>query len=141
MMIVSRPDISFAVSKAAQSMEKPTKADSLSVQGIVKYLKGTARLGITYGSDEELDVFTDADYAKEPKIHRSNMGKFCRAGGVLPGSTLGAGGGQMIVIFTRGPPTRYSIFDLMLRMTSWLRQTARSDIYCHLYFNTDDDEL
>lgn len=44
----TRPDIAFAVSKAAHAFHQPTKSNWSNVKKIFKYLKGTASHSITY---------------------------------------------------------------------------------------------
>ena len=70
----TRPDISYAVNRAARSMEKPTKADWIRVQRIFKYLKGTADHGILYGTDGALKIYTDADFAGDTTSRKSTSG-------------------------------------------------------------------
>lgn len=73
---ISRPDIAFAVSRAARAMEKPTQSDWLHVKRIFKYLRGTEGLGLFYksGCGTKLEVFCDADFAGEEKSRRSTTG-------------------------------------------------------------------
>jgi hypothetical protein len=42
LMTATRPDIAFAVSRAAPAMDQPTEADWLDVKCILKYLRGTS---------------------------------------------------------------------------------------------------
>lgn len=46
----NRPDISFAVGKLARHAASPTQAHLSAAKGVLKYLKGTADLGLCYGS-------------------------------------------------------------------------------------------
>ena len=70
----TRPDISFAVGKVARVMENPTRDEWNRVVRIFKYLKKTSHLAITYGAEEDLKVYSDADYAGCSKSRRSTSG-------------------------------------------------------------------
>ena len=77
----TRPDLAFAVGKAARVMENPTKADRNNVLRIFRYLRGTPDYGITYGTNQELQVFSDSDFAGCKKTGRSTTGIVAMYGG------------------------------------------------------------
>ena len=77
----TRPDIAYAVGRASRAMERPTTADWKNVQRIFRYLRGTIDYGITYGSRQELRVYSDADYAGCEKTRRSTTGIVATYGG------------------------------------------------------------
>lgn len=77
----TRPDIAFAVHKAARAMENPTRSDWNAVVKILKYLKGTASFGITYSAGNELNVYSDADFAGDISTRRSTNGFVAMYGG------------------------------------------------------------
>jgi hypothetical protein len=64
-MVLSRPDIAFAVSQVAQHCQNPGLAHWKGVQRIFSYLHGTSDYGLCFnGNDhDELIGYTDADYA------------------------------------------------------------------------------
>ncbi|GJV19095.1 hypothetical protein Tco_1368115 [Tanacetum coccineum] len=70
LMICTRPDISYAVSIMSKYLANPGKNHWEAVKWILKYLKGTANVGLVYGRDQgkhvDIDGFVDADYAKDP---------------------------------------------------------------------------
>ena len=82
---VSQPDISFAVNKVSQYVEKPRLNHWKAVKKILKYVKGTIDHGITYhtgGSD--LHGFSDADYAGDIADRKSTTGYvFINADGAI----------------------------------------------------------
>ncbi|KAI4385472.1 hypothetical protein MLD38_003494 [Melastoma candidum] len=59
----SRPEISFAVNKACQFLQRPTHLHLKAVKRIIRYLKGTGSHGITFTARDSLHIscFTDAD--------------------------------------------------------------------------------
>ena len=65
--VISRPDITYAVARLAQSVATPTAADYWAASRILRYLRGTPSLGIRYPhrSKEGLVAYVDADFASD----------------------------------------------------------------------------
>ncbi|GJR52307.1 retrovirus-related pol polyprotein from transposon TNT 1-94 [Tanacetum coccineum] len=78
LMVCTRPDIAYAVSIVSRYLANPSKNHYEVVKWILKYLKGTADVGLVYGRDQGkyvyVDDFMDADYAKDPDKGRSITG-------------------------------------------------------------------
>lgn len=76
LVVTTRPDLAYAVGKAAQHMSKPTVGLWKFIKRILRYLNGTIELGITYGKTSEnyLNVFSDSDYAGDLLTRRSTTG-------------------------------------------------------------------
>jgi hypothetical protein len=77
----TRPDISYAVSIVSQVLSKPTKRHWEIVKRIMRYLKGSAELGITYRHGHNpgvLSAYSDADYAGDTVTRRSTSGIVCQ---------------------------------------------------------------
>ena len=74
--VVSRPDITFAVNKAAKFCENPLPSHWTAVKRILRYLKGTLDIVIKYRaeSNEVLMGFCDSDFAGDPDTRRSTTG-------------------------------------------------------------------
>ncbi|GKB24387.1 retrotransposon protein, putative, ty1-copia subclass [Tanacetum coccineum] len=68
-------DIAYVVSIVRKYLANPGKNHREAVKWILKYLKGTADVGLVYGRDQwkhvDVDGFMDADYAKDPDKGRS----------------------------------------------------------------------
>ncbi|GKC59987.1 retrovirus-related pol polyprotein from transposon TNT 1-94 [Tanacetum coccineum] len=68
LMVFTRPDIAYAVSIVSMYLANPCKNHA--VKWILKYLKGTADVGLVYRRDQvkhvDVDGFVDANYAKDP---------------------------------------------------------------------------
>lgn len=73
--VTTRIDIAHAASRVAQ-VSKPTVKDWTAIKRILRYLKGTKELGITYPSkrDGKLSVFCDSNYAGDQKKFKSTSG-------------------------------------------------------------------
>nr|GFC44394.1 retrovirus-related Pol polyprotein from transposon TNT 1-94 [Tanacetum cinerariifolium] len=71
-------DIAYAVSIVSRYLANPGKNHWEAVKWILKYLRGTANVGLVYGTnrDNHMDVtgFVDSDYAKDPDKGRSITG-------------------------------------------------------------------
>ncbi|GJX41366.1 retrovirus-related pol polyprotein from transposon TNT 1-94 [Tanacetum coccineum] len=70
LMVCTRPDIAYAVSVVSRYLANPGKNHWEAVKWILKYLRGTANVGLVYGTNHgnHVDVtgFVDSDYAKDP---------------------------------------------------------------------------
>lgn len=75
-LTVTRPDLMFAVGLTSQFMENPTEAHFQVVKRILRYVRSTMELGVMYkrGGDNELQVYTDSDYAGDLGDRRSTSG-------------------------------------------------------------------
>lgn len=64
-MIGSRPDIAFAVGLVSRFMGKPGRVHWEAVKWILKYLKGSAGICLTFKKHEQMDIqgFCDSDFA------------------------------------------------------------------------------
>ena len=81
-----RSDIAYAVSVLSRVLDRPTSNDWSTAKRILRYLKGTADVGIVYhvdGSPGSLVTFSDADYVGDPASRRSTTGVICMLGGVV----------------------------------------------------------
>ena len=73
----SRPDISTAVSMLAKFQDKPTPRLWKTMKHVVRYLKGTSDYGLLLpktGGDVRLEVWSDADWARDISTRRSRTG-------------------------------------------------------------------
>jgi hypothetical protein len=77
--VTVRPDITFAVGVLARSMAEPTMVHWQAAKGVLRYLSGTASLGITFGGGSSgpglhLQGYCDADYAGDTDTRKSTTG-------------------------------------------------------------------
>jgi hypothetical protein len=75
-LLFTRPDISFAVSQLSRFLSRPTKAAWVAALRVLRYLKGTIHLQLTFERQEEgltAVAFADADFAGD-KSRRSRTG-------------------------------------------------------------------
>lgn len=73
----ARPDILYAVNQCGAHAHHPDETHVNAVKRILRYLKGTSTLGITFRRDTSgeftLRAFSDADYAGEPEENEHPM--------------------------------------------------------------------
>ena len=69
--IGTRPDIIFAVSKAARKSKEPTTEDWENVRRIFRYLKVTMNFGLKFSGKTSIEGFVDADYAGDKESRKS----------------------------------------------------------------------
>ena len=70
----TRPDIAFAVGVLSRFMSCPEEDHMRAAKGVLRYLRGTTRLGVVYGGSEPLQGFVDADWAGDIDGRRSTTG-------------------------------------------------------------------
>lgn len=79
-----RPDICYSVNYLARFMHRPTTALWTACKHMLRYLKGTSKLGLRFQSGGELKLlaFSDSDWAQERPSRKSISGNvFMFAGG------------------------------------------------------------
>ena len=76
-----RPDIAYPVHQLCRCMHKPTPALMIEVDHVIAYLHRTAKLGLTFDSDETGDLHGYADASWE--VNKSVSGYLVRHGSAL----------------------------------------------------------
>ena len=80
--IVTRPDITYAVSNVAKFCAKPMKQHWVAVKRIFHYLKGTQKYGLLYSKNDSNCVgFSDADWGGDLDDRKSTSGYVFQVGG------------------------------------------------------------
>ena len=76
--LVTRPDIAFAVTSLCQFMSAPGNDHWQAVKRVMRYLRGTRHLGLTYGwaggDNRELYGYSDSDWGNDTNDRRSFTG-------------------------------------------------------------------
>ena len=64
---LTRPDVSFAVNKLAQYMQRPTEAHMQALRRLLRYLQGTSHKGLLlyHSSPNTLHAYSDSDWARD----------------------------------------------------------------------------
>ena len=81
--IATRPDIAYAVGVLSRFSSNPGMAHWKAVKHLMRYLKGTMDLKLTYapdGSKARFSTFSDADFAGKHDSKRSTSGYVVKMG-------------------------------------------------------------
>jgi len=78
-MVCTRPDLAYAVSTVSRFMSNPKKQHWKTVKWVLRFLRGTARLGLVFqklkmGKTRLLQGYVDADYARDLDQRKSTTG-------------------------------------------------------------------
>ena len=75
-MLQTRPDIAYAIAKLSQFSSDPTEQHYQALKRVLRYLKGTKDLGLTYqkGEQGELASWTDSSWACDLDDAKSTSG-------------------------------------------------------------------
>jgi len=76
----TRPDIAYAVNKAARYSEHPTISDWNKVVNILKYLNSNKNYKITYDGKGDIIAYTDSDFAGDINDRKSTSGNIVLMG-------------------------------------------------------------
>lgn len=83
--VSTRPYITYAVSNLARFSAKPTKDHWTAMKRVMRYLKGTINLGITYSNEDsnelELIGYLDADWGGDLNDRKSTSGYIFKVSG------------------------------------------------------------
>jgi transposase InsO family protein len=80
----TRPDIAAGVTMLSQGVSKPRDCDWNEVRRMTRYLKATREMRLRLnkrGMDNDLQIFSDASWARDGTDRRSNSGCLCRVNG------------------------------------------------------------
>eukprot|EP00873_Tetraselmis_striata_P041458 jgi/Tetstr1/461722/TSEL_006812.t1 len=84
----TRPDLAFAISVLSRFQSAPQKIHLMQLKRVLRYLKGTPGMGITYGATEpggaRLVVYSDSDWAADTNNRRSQSGDIIMLNGDRP---------------------------------------------------------
>ena len=80
--LVTRPDISFAVSYASRFLEDTKDCHICLVKRIFRYLRGTYDLGLVFKSESKIEIncFSDSDFANDINTRKSVSGVVLQIG-------------------------------------------------------------
>ena len=86
-MIATRPDVAYRVGLVSRFMSCPSKDYWHAIKLLLRYLKGSSKLGLSYSKTEmenvEIRGYCDADFAADLDKRRSLTGYYFTLGGNL----------------------------------------------------------
>lgn len=120
----TRPDISFAVCRLAQFCESPTTKLWIRVKRIMRYLRGTYKLGIRYMGDEELELigYSDSDWAGCKLSRKSTSGNvFLMGSGAISWKTK-----KQTCVAASSSEAEYIALSTAVKEAIWLQGLYKS---------------
>jgi hypothetical protein len=119
-LTITRPDIAYAVQQVCLHMHAPRDVHMTMLKRILRYIKGTATLGVQLRaiSTPTISAYSDADWAGCPDTRRSTSG-FC----VFLGSSLISWSSKRQTTVSRSSAeAEYRAIANAVAECSWLRQ-------------------
>ena len=83
MAIITRPNITFVISKLSHFLTNPSPIHMQAVNKVINYLLGTRTLGLKFGGGDKLEIVTDASFADDISDRKSSQGYAMRLFGGL----------------------------------------------------------
>jgi len=122
-LIVTRPDISFAVSVVSQFLNSPCEDHWNGVIRILKYIKRSPGKGLLYGSNNHTRVvcYLDANWAGSPSDRKSTFGYCVSIGGNL----ISWKSKKQSVVARSSVEAEYRVMALATCELVWLKQLLR----------------
>ena len=115
----SRPDIAFAVGKAARYCSQPSNSHWSAVKRVLRYLKGTTCLGLLYRPDElNLTGYSDADWAGDTEDRKSTSGYVF----MMSGSAVSWRSKKQSSVALSTAEAEYVALSCAAQEAMWLRQ-------------------
>jgi hypothetical protein len=120
LMVGTRPDIAFAVTRMAQYVESPTVLQWKAVKHIMRYITHTSDYGLEFGGSGNVDFkcFCDSDWGGDTATHKSTSGYiFCLVGGAISWSSK-----KQAVVALSPTESEYDGLSLTAKEAVWLRR-------------------
>ena len=73
-MVETRPDIAYTVGKLSQYCQDPSVRHRNALDRVLRYLKGTIDLGLTYDDSARPICYADASYGDDVTDRKSTYG-------------------------------------------------------------------
>ena len=116
----TRPDIAYAVNAVVRFSSDPSEAHLAAAKRILKYLKGTIDLALTYVKtpDDEVIGYSDADWAGDHNSRKSTSGNVF----VLGSSTITWSSWKQTSVALSTVEAEYIALCLATQEVAWIRQ-------------------
>lgn len=115
----TRPDLAVVSSQLSQVLDKPGSQHWSAFKRVLRYLKGTAHLGLMLGGKPViLTTYTDSDYAGCPYTRRSTSG-YCT---IVAGGCVSWRARKQPTVATSSTEAEYRAAYEGAQETVWLRQ-------------------
>jgi len=123
LMIGSRPDIAYAVGKLARFCENPKMKHWIAVKRVLRYVKGTSKMGLCYNglNPEKVVGYTDSDWAGDVSDRKSTSAYvFMMAGAAVTWSST-----KQTIIATSSCEAEYVAMSATSKEAIWLTRLLK----------------
>jgi len=117
----TRPDISFAVNKAARKSEEPNLSDWKMIVNIFKYLNSTKHYKIVYNGVGHINAYSDSDFAGDSYDRKFTSGYIILMGN----STICWSSKKQSVIATSTTEAEYISTSECIKKILWIRNIIK----------------
>ena len=123
LMIGSRPDIAYAVGKLARFCENPKMKHWIAVKRVLRYVKGTSKMGLCYNglNPEKVVGYTDSDWAGDVSDRKSTSAYvFMMAGAAVTWNST-----KQTIIATSSCEAEYVAMSATSKEAIWLTRLLK----------------
>ncbi|KAG7312922.1 hypothetical protein JYU34_001322 [Plutella xylostella] len=118
----TRPDITYAVNMLSRFNSKPTKEHWIALKRVLRYLKGTSNMKLTYKKNEENVVgYCDADWASNIEDRRSCTGHVF----LFQGAAISWASKRQLTVALSSTEAEYMSLTSAVQEALWLGQLHR----------------
>lgn len=133
-MIFTRPDMAFVLGRLAQYMANPVETHGTALKNLMRYLRSTVkqklRFGPGGGHQNELGIYTDADWAGDKTDRKSISGGV----GMFYGGPFSWAAKKQKSVATSSAESEYISQAMYAKQGQWAAQVLR-DLGLHQYIN------
>jgi ribonuclease HI len=120
--ISTRPDIAYAVNNLSSFLQNPGPAHWIAAKRVLRYLKGTTALGLTYNGKNQNDIhvnaFSDSDYGGDTDTRRSTTGFVIR----INNSTISWTSKRQPTVALSSAEAEYMAISEAVQEVKWITQ-------------------
>jgi len=118
LLTTTRPDIAFAVGVLSRFMSFPEQDHMRAAKGVLRYLRGTTRVGVLYGGNEALQGYVDAAWAGDIDGRQSTTGFIFK----LNGGPISWASKRQSTVATSPAEAEYVAAAIATKEALWLRK-------------------
>ena len=124
-MVMTRPDISFVLGRLAQYMSKPAKHHGHALKNLMRYLRSTIKQRLRFGPggahEDQLVVYTDADWASDKSDRKSISGGVA----MFYGGPISWASKKQNSVATSSAESEYISQSMFAKQGQWLKGVLR----------------
>ena len=120
-MVYTRPDIAFALGRLSQFMQDPAEHHAQALKHLMRYLRSTISLRISFGPIGKLVVYSDADWASDKTDRKSITASV----GMIGGGPVFWASKKQTAVATATTEAEYVAMSYTAKQGQWVAQILR----------------